>query len=247
MTSMSGGMTKNSKIMQYINYRMRVTVDDGRMLVGKFMAFDKHMNMVLCDCEEFRRLGVKGKANEEREEKRSLGLVLLRGEAVVSIQVESPPSSEEARRVAPAAAGPGAGRAAGRAMPNATMSAPAGLRGPAAGIGASGNTMAPNMGRGMMMPPPGMPGMPPMMMGRGMPGPPPGYGGPPPGAPPGMFPPGMGPPPGMFPPGMGPPGMRPPPGMFPPGMPPPPGMMPPPPGMPPMPPGMGRGNTPRPQ
>ena len=70
---MSGGMTKNSKIMQYINYRMRVTVDDGRMLVGKFMAFDKHMNMVLCDCEEFRRLGVKGKANEEREEKRSLG------------------------------------------------------------------------------------------------------------------------------------------------------------------------------
>ena len=123
---MSGGMTKNSKIMQYINYRMRVTVDDGRMLVGKFMAFDKHMNMVLCDCEEFRRLGVKGKANEEREEKRSLGLVLLRGESVVSIQVESPPSSEEARRVAPAAAGPGAGRAAGRAMPNATMSAPAG-------------------------------------------------------------------------------------------------------------------------
>ena len=149
MTSMSGGMTKNSKIMQYINYRMRVTVDDGRMLVGKFMAFDKHMNMVLCDCEEFRRLGVKGKANEEREEKRSLGLVLLRGEAVVSIQVESPPSSEEARRVAPSAAGPGAGRAAGRAMPNATMSAPAGLRGPAAGIGASGNAMAPNMGRGM--------------------------------------------------------------------------------------------------
>ena len=164
---------------------------------------------VLCDCEEFRRLGVKGKANEEREEKRSLGLVLLRGDAVVSIQVESPPSSEEARRVAPAAAGPGAGRAAGRAMPNATMSAPAGaarnlqpparpspstplppgLRGPAPGLGASGNTMAPNMGRGMMMPP-GMQGMPPMMMGRGMPGPPPGYGGPPPGAPPGMFPPG---------------------------------------------------------
>ncbi len=234
---MSGGMTKNSKIMQYINYRMRVTVDDGRMLVGKFMAFDKHMNMVLCDCEEFRRLGVKGKANEEREEKRSLGLVLLRGEAVVSIQVESPPSSEESRRVAPAAAGPGAGRAAGRAMPNATMSAPAGLRGPAAGIGASGNAMAPNMGRGMMPPPPGMgmPGMPPMMMGRGMPGPP-GMA-----PPPGMFPPGMAPPPGMFPPGMRPPGM------FPPGMQPPPGMMPPPPGMPPMPPGMGRGNTPRPQ
>ena len=29
-------------MVNYINYRMRVTLSDTRMLVGKFLAFDKH-------------------------------------------------------------------------------------------------------------------------------------------------------------------------------------------------------------
>lgn len=40
--------------MKYMNFRMRVTTGDGRMVIGTFMAYDKHMNMVLADSEEFR-------------------------------------------------------------------------------------------------------------------------------------------------------------------------------------------------
>ena len=66
-------------MIQYVNYRMRITVQDGRQLVGRFLAFDRHMNVVLGDTEEFRSVGTGGK---NREERRVLGLVLLRGENV---------------------------------------------------------------------------------------------------------------------------------------------------------------------
>ena len=64
-----------------------------RMLVGTFMAFDKHMNMVLGDTEEYRRIkSKKGQGlTEERLEKRILGLIILRGDSVVSLTIEGPP------------------------------------------------------------------------------------------------------------------------------------------------------------
>jgi len=221
--------TRSTKMMQYINYRMRVTMLDTRQLVGRFMAFDKHMNLVLGDCEEFRYLPPKkGTTEDQREERRVLGLVLLRGEEIISLQVEGPPPSGDMKprnQVAPA--GPGAGKAAGRGLPVAAPGqAPAGLAGPAFGVGGPAPGMmqprpqisAPGVaypaGPRPGMPPPGMPppGMPPPGMGPPRPGMPP----------PGMLPPGMPPPrPGMPPFGAPPPGMRPPPGMPPPGMPPP--------------------------
>lgn len=231
-------ISKTGKLLQYINYRMRVSVTDGRQIVGRFMAFDRHMNLVLGDAEEFRKLPPKkGVAEEDREQRRVLGLVILRGDEVVDLTIEGPPPADESRLAKAQAVpgGPGMGRAAGRGMPApAPGTAPVGLAGPARGVGGPApGMMMPRpqvQARPVMRPPPAgaPPGGPPAGM------PPPGM--PPPGYRPGMPPPGYRPPmPGMPPPGMPPPGFRPgmpPPGMPPPGMPPPgyrPGM--PPPGM----------------
>ena len=83
-------------MLSLINWRLKVTINDGRALTGQMLAFDKHMNLVLADCEEFRRIRPKKKAGEtetpvEQEMKRTLGLVILRGETVVSLSVEGPP------------------------------------------------------------------------------------------------------------------------------------------------------------
>ena len=85
-------------MLSLINWRLKITLNDGRALVGQMLAFDKHMNLVLADCEEFRRVRPKKKQGDpsegplpEQEIKRTLGLVILRGESVVSLSVEGPP------------------------------------------------------------------------------------------------------------------------------------------------------------
>ncbi|KAJ4272103.1 Small nuclear ribonucleoprotein-associated protein B [Fusarium torreyae] len=220
---------KQGKMAGYINWRMRVTLNDGRAMTGQMLAFDKHMNLVLADTEEFRRVkrkqnkpaapGASGSASQtvESEEKRTLGLTIVRGAHIISLSVESPPPADPSARLGKSApggissalaAGPGVARPAGRGA------APPSLAGPAAGVGGA--------------PPPGFPGFP------GAPGFPGGRGGkftrsryswrpsndfqaPPPGFP-GNFPPPAGfpggaqfPPPGFNPGGPPPPGFQPPP------------------------------------
>ena len=55
------------------------------------MAFDRHMNLVLGDCEEHRPLPPRKGEKEPRSQRRVLGLVLLRGDEVLSLAVEGPP------------------------------------------------------------------------------------------------------------------------------------------------------------
>jgi len=159
---------KGSKLLRYVEHRLRVTLHDGRSIVGTFLAFDKHLNLVLSEAEEFRTLKQqKGKSGnallEERTEKRSLGLVLVRGENVVSLSVEGPPPPSAPKAMP---GGPGQARGAGRGM--VPIAPPVGMGGAPVGLGA-----APVHGVAGGIPPPPPPppgggGMPPGM-GRGMP------------------------------------------------------------------------------
>ena len=136
------------------------------------------MNIVLADTEEFRRVKRKTKGTQssapgsaapppalvESEEKRTLGLTIVRGTHIISCSVDGPPPADPSARLGTSApggtgtapptlaAGPGISRPAGRGLP-------VGLAGPAAGVGG---------------PPPGFGGFPPA----GFPGgAPPGFGG----------------------------------------------------------------------
>jgi small nuclear ribonucleoprotein B and B' len=104
------------------------------------LAYDKHMNFVLAECEEFRTVKVgpfscssvvtigaddKGKKTKDAnptdaapsvQQKRTLGLVILRGESIVSVTVEGPPPST-GDSTGGLTAGPGKGVPAGRGMP----------------------------------------------------------------------------------------------------------------------------------
>lgn len=113
-----------------VHYRLKVTLNDGRQLVGQMLAYDKHMNFVLAECEEFRT--VKGKKSATTpageptptvQQKRTLGLVILRGETIVSVSVEGPPpAAAEGPGIAP---GPGRAAGAGRGLPLGAGAPPA--------------------------------------------------------------------------------------------------------------------------
>lgn len=38
-------------MMALINYRLRITLNDGRQMTGQMLAFDQHMNLVMADSE----------------------------------------------------------------------------------------------------------------------------------------------------------------------------------------------------
>ena len=87
-------------LIRGVDYRLRVTLTDSRSLTGQMLAYDKHLNLVLADCEEFRTIRKKAKTSSAaapaaddgpQEMKRTLGLVILRGESIVSLSVEGPP------------------------------------------------------------------------------------------------------------------------------------------------------------
>lgn len=142
-------MTKQNRMLMMVNNRVKVTQNDGRIILGQLLAFDKYMNLVVADCEEYRK--IKGKMatdNGQRSSlRRSLGLVVLRGETIVSCSLETgaPLSGFENKARVPAAQQMAPGM---RPMMPGGMGVPAPM--PAAMM------MRPGMAPPPMMMPPGM-------------------------------------------------------------------------------------------
>eukprot|EP00518_Triparma_eleuthera_P003801 CAMPEP_0182455448 /NCGR_PEP_ID=MMETSP1319-20130603/1609_1 /TAXON_ID=172717 /ORGANISM="Bolidomonas pacifica, Strain RCC208" /LENGTH=117 /DNA_ID=CAMNT_0024653505 /DNA_START=196 /DNA_END=545 /DNA_ORIENTATION=- len=98
----SASAAKASKLLTLVSSRLRVTLVDRRVLVGTFLAFDGHMNMVLSSCEEQRTTEAREEGGLVREStmRRALGLVILRGENVVSVTVEGQAPVEKRQKAA---------------------------------------------------------------------------------------------------------------------------------------------------
>eukprot|EP00461_Guttulinopsis_vulgaris_P000509 UN00509 len=82
-------MSERSKLHKFLQWRMKVVADEKRYFIGTLLSFDKHMNIVLSDADEYRK--VKSKTGEDKELKRHLGLVILRGENIISLTIDAPP------------------------------------------------------------------------------------------------------------------------------------------------------------
>ena len=100
-------MSQKSKFWQWIDHRVRVTLNDKRMLVGTFIAFDKHLNVVLADTDEYRVILPKRQGEPEREIKRPLGLLVIRGDNIVSVSAEKSPNVGSNQRSEAQVFGPG--------------------------------------------------------------------------------------------------------------------------------------------
>lgn len=104
---MSFTVNKNTRLADLIHYRLKVTTIDGRSYVGQLLAFDKHMNLVLADTEEARVTKklyqelAKNKTDGQAkvvEDKRFLGLIVLRGEQIVGFTIQTGPTADVKKR-----------------------------------------------------------------------------------------------------------------------------------------------------
>ncbi|KAK6964865.1 N-alpha-acetyltransferase 38 NatC auxiliary subunit [Biomphalaria glabrata] len=79
------------KLEQWLNKSMRIKMTDGRTLIGTFLCTDCDCNIIMGSCEEY----LKTPDAEPREDPRILGLAMIPGKHVVSIEIDDTVSMGE--------------------------------------------------------------------------------------------------------------------------------------------------------
>lgn len=78
------------KLRSWLNQLLRITMTDGRVLIGMFFCTDRDANIILGACSEYlpEEVDTDGVATKEVEEPRILGLVMVPGKHIVNISVD---------------------------------------------------------------------------------------------------------------------------------------------------------------
>lgn len=85
------------KLRSWLNQLLRITMTDGRVLIGMFFCTDRDANIILGACSEYlpEEMDIDGITVKEIEEPRLLGLVMVPGKHIVNISVDQ---SDEASK-----------------------------------------------------------------------------------------------------------------------------------------------------
>ncbi|GFO22011.1 tigger transposable element-derived protein 6-like protein [Plakobranchus ocellatus] len=76
--------TERQKLEEWLNKSMRIRMTDGRTLVGIFLCTDCDCNIIVGSCEEY----LRPPDSQPREDPRILGLAMIPGKHIVSIEID---------------------------------------------------------------------------------------------------------------------------------------------------------------
>ena len=88
-------------LRSFLNKNMKIKLTDGRVLIGIFLCTDKDANVILGTCDEYLNEECLINSQQLDEGPRMLGLAMVPGRHIVSIDVDDSGSSTSAPRTSP--------------------------------------------------------------------------------------------------------------------------------------------------